>query len=136
MLKMCLLLVAYAIAPMVAGHGIAPMAMLLISPEFLRWPLALSWGAIIIVVAGFAFLRAGTPAQLVAQLAGTVLLYGSWLANVHHINQFNEQAEQRMALESMLLFSLPFQLATVVVTWVLAVQLKRALSGPKDGFPR
>lgn len=128
MFKMCLLLLTYAIAPMVAGHGIAPMAMLLVRVEFLAWPLALGWGAIIVVVAVFTCLRAGTLAQLIAQLAGTVILYGSWL--------FNEQAEQRMALESMLLFSLPFQLATVVVMCVLAVQLKRALSEPKDGFPR
>ena len=136
MLKMCLLLLTYAIAPMVAGHGIAPMAMLLVRVEFLTWPLALSWGAIIIVVAVFTCLRAGTLAQLMAQLAGTVILYGSWLANIGYINQFNEQAEQRMALESMLLFSLPFQLATVVVMCVLAVQLRRALAEPKDGFPR
>jgi hypothetical protein len=136
MLKMCLLLLAYAIAPMVAGHGIAPLAMLLIRVEFLTWQLALSWGAIIVVVAASTFLRAGTLAQLVAQLAGTVVLYGSWLANIHYINQFNEQAEQGMALESMLVFSLPFQLATVVVMCVLAVQLKRALSNPQDGFPR
>jgi hypothetical protein len=75
-------------------------------------------------------------ARAVAQLAGTVILYGSWLANIHYINQFNEQAEQGMALESMLVFSLPFQLATVVVMCVLAIQLKRALSNPQDGFPR
>jgi hypothetical protein len=136
MLKMCLLLLAYAAAPIAIGHGILPMAMLLIRAEFLTWQMALSWGAIIFVVAGSICLRTGTLAQLVAQLAGTVILYGSWLATIHYMNQFNEPAEQRMALESMLLFSLPFQLATVVVMCVLAVQLKRPLSEPKDGFSR
>ena len=126
MLKMFILLLAYAIAPIVAGHGIMPMAWLLVHSS--EWQLALAWGAIVVGLAALVCLRAGSSAQIVAQLASALMLYGAWLANVRYAIQLNGQAEQRMALESMLILSLPFQIVTVVVVCVLAVQLKRVLS--------
>ena len=125
MLKMCLLLFTYAIAPIVAGHGILPMAWLLIQSP--TWGTALAWGAILVIFAGSILPRTRAPAQLVTQLAGTLMLYGAWLANIHNALQFNAQAEQRMALESMLVFSLPLQAMTAAVIYLLAVQLKRVL---------
>lgn len=126
MRKMLLLLVAYAIAPIVAGHGMLPMV--LFSMHSLTWGLALACGSIVVVSAAFIFLRTGSVAQLVAQLAGTLILYGAWLANILYVNQFNAQAEQQMALQSMLVLSLPFQVTAAVVVYVLALQLKRTLS--------
>jgi hypothetical protein len=67
-------------------------------------------------------------ARPAAQLGGVILLYGAWAANIHVVNQLNAPAERAMALESMLIFSLPFQIMTAVVLVTLVVQLRRGLS--------
>jgi hypothetical protein len=126
MLKMLFLFMAYSIAPVVAGHGMLPMAWF--SMHSATWVLALACGSLVLVSAAFIFLRNGSPAQLVTQLVGTLILYGAWLANILYVNQLNAQAERQMALQSMLIFSLPFQGMTAVVVYVLARQLKRTLS--------
>jgi hypothetical protein len=127
MKKMIFLLVAYAIAPIVAGHGLMLMAFHLLPTQGVTWQLMLSWCAVLAVVSGCC-MRAGSLEQLCVQLASAFILYGSWVANILFINQFNAEVERPMALESMILFSAPFQLASVVVISLLVIQLKRELT--------
>jgi hypothetical protein len=125
MLKMVVLLISYAITPVVVGHGVMPMGVLLVAPI---WQMGLAWGAIVVAIAGSVLLRAGSVGQLCSYLASTILLYGAWLANVLYFRHGNAPSEQNMALESMVLLSLPFQVATAWVTFLLLARIRRTLT--------
>ncbi|MGC1469986.1 MAG: hypothetical protein WA793_11450, partial [Sphingorhabdus sp.] len=114
--------------PLVAGHGVSPMALLFMIPGIPAWQIALQPAALIMVAAGVLCLRKGSIAPLLLQMVSAVLLYGSWASNILYINQFNEQASRATAFESMLLLSLPFQIASIVVVYMLGKELKRACS--------
>lgn len=129
MKKMLLLFLTYAIAPVVAGHGILPMGLTFLFPIE---QMALPFGAAAVVSAGFVGARIGSAARPLSQLGGTIILYCAWVVNVHIAYQSNTQAEQQMALESMLLFSLPFQITTI---WVFSVLVRQAKPRPTRHDP-
>lgn len=139
MLKMTLLLVVYAITPIVGGRGLLPIGLVLfVAPSILA--LVLTLAAIGTLCAGFLMPLAWTLSRLFTQLAVTVLLFGAWLVQVGQAIGFNAAAEQHMALQSMLIFSIPFQIAAVAVVVISAVQIRRArasmLGDRSRGSPR
>lgn len=119
MKKMLLLFLTYAIAPVVTGHGILPMGLAFLFPI---WQMALPFGAAVVVTVGFRCTREGSAARLLSQLAAAIVLYCAWAVNMLYAYRLNALAEQRMALESMFLFSLPFQITFLSVLVALARQ--------------
>lgn len=131
MLKMVLLLICYLATPVVVGHGLLPMALVLVSAHaVMTWGTAMAWTAIIVLGVGFS--KRPTATGGVAQLAAAALLYGSWGMNVHHFMTLNAQGEQTIALESMLLLSIPLQLSTLLVFWIGALRLSRLSRSSKN----
>lgn len=128
MIKLLILLLAYAIAPAVAGHGVAPMALMLLPLRPPDLGQGLGWVAIAVLVFAMTRARTGTRAQPLWSLLGAILLYLSWLALVLTLARENGATESATALESMVQLSLPFQATFVVVVSMLLVQLWRARS--------
>lgn len=126
MRKMLVLLLAYAIAPAVAGHGVAPMAAMLLPVRAPEAGQVLGWAAIAVLVYAGTGRARGARAQPWWCLAGAVLLYLSWLCLVLAIAPRNGPQEAGTALESMILLAAPFQLTFVVVVGLLMMQLMRA----------
>ena len=121
MLWMALLLICYLATPVVVGHGVLPMAFVLFSAHPVTWGPAMGWIAIVVLGVGFA--KRSTASGGVAQLAAAALLYGSWGMSVRQFMMLNAQGEQSIALESMLLLSIPLQIGTLLVLWLGALRL-------------
>ena len=127
MIRFFILLAAFAIAPIVAGHGVAPFALVLLPlrpPE--HWQV-LGWFAIATLLSSGKLTQPGTVQRALVSLVGMALLCASWLMAVLHINTFNAEAEQASALETMLWLSAPFQVAFAVVLVIVVIDLKQAL---------
>lgn len=129
MLWMALLLICYLATPVVVGHGVLPMAFVLFSAHPVTWGPAMGWIAIVVLGVGFA--KRSTASGGVAQLAAAALLYGSWGMSVRQFMMLNAQGEQSIALESMLLLSIPLQVGTLLFFWIGVLRLSRVLNHPK-----
>jgi hypothetical protein len=128
MIKLLVLLLAYAIAPAVAGHGVAPMALMLLPVRPPELGQVVGWVAIGVLAYAVTGSRKGTRAQPAWSLVGAIVLYLSWLTLVLAIAPRNGPDEADTALDSMLQLSLPFQVAFVVVVVMLVRELWRARS--------
>ncbi|UIJ44757.1 hypothetical protein LZK98_17120 [Sphingomonas cannabina] len=126
MIRAAIILI-YAITPLVAGHGIVPIG----AVPFIDQPpwslIALGCGAAMVIGLSNRRWRSGSTTPLFIQLAGTFVLYSSWIGHVVVFAQRSSPSERGAALESMLLLSLPFQLISVAIVFKLITQIRESL---------
>jgi hypothetical protein len=115
-----ILLVTYSIALIIAGHGVAPLALLLVwgDPDYWLPGRVLGWASIIGLVSVTIFFRHAPLMLAVWQLTANIFLYLSWFV-------FAYLAVEPSVLWSSLLVSAPFQVAFVVVAGIFIRQTVR-----------
>ena len=122
MLIAAAVLISYLIAVVVAGHGVAPMAALLVMGDFDSWWAAgkiVGWIGVIGLVTATFLHPSNASKRLTYQLLASAVLYLSWL--VVAIRGNNESG----SLWSSFVLSAPFQLAFFFVAYKRMFQHKR-----------
>ena len=116
-----ILLVTYSIALIIAGHGAAPLALLLVwgDPDYWLPGRVLGWASIIGLVSVTIFFRHAPLMLAVGQLTASIFLYLSWFVFAYLA------VEPSVLWSSLLIVSAPFQVAFVVVAGILIRQIVR-----------
>ena len=121
------LIVSYMLCIIVAGHGIAPLGLLLFLGDFSSWFIAgkiIGWIGIVCLLLATFRLPPKSIRQLALQLVSAVLLYASWLDVARHTD--NESG----SFFTTFLFSIPFQIVFLVVVIWLVLEIRQARQGP------
>lgn len=107
------ILISYLIALVVAGHGVAPMGMLLVFGLASRLtPIIIArWIGIIGLISTTFIFRANALKQITYQLLSSIILYLSWLA-ISIIGN-----DESGSLLSSFIFSAPFQITFFIVVF-------------------
>ena len=122
MLIAAVVLISYLIAVVVAGHGVVPMAALLVKGDLDSWWAAgkiVGWIGVIGLVAATFMHPSNVSKRLTYQLLASAVLYLSWL--VVAIRGNNESG----SLWSSFVLSAPFQLGFLFVAYRRMFQYKR-----------
>jgi hypothetical protein len=116
-----ILLVTYSIALIIAGHGAAPLALLLVwgDPDYWLPGRVLGWASIIGLVSVTIVFRYDPLKLAVGQLTACIFLYLSWFVFAYLA------VEPSVFWSSLLIVSAPFQVAFVVVAGILIRQIVR-----------
>jgi hypothetical protein len=116
-----ILLVTYSIALIIAGHGAAPLALLLVwgDPDYWLPGRVLGWASIIGLVSVTILFRHDPLNLAVWQLVASIFLYLSWFVFAWLA------VEPGVFWSSLLIVSAPFQVAFVVVAGILIRQIVR-----------
>ena len=115
-----ILLVTYSIAFIVAGHGVAPLALALVGDPDDWLPLqGLGWASIVGLVFVTIWFRHDPLKLAIWQLTASIFLYLSWLAFAYF------SARPRPPSVWALELSAPFQVAFVLVAGILIRQIAR-----------
>jgi len=122
-----ILLVTYSIALIIAGHGAAPLALLLVWGDADHWlpGRLLGWASIIGLVSVTILFRYDPLMLAVSQLTASIFLYLSWFVFAYLA------VEPMVFWSSLLIVSAPFQVAFVVVVGILIRQIVRRHKGRK-----
>jgi len=118
-----ILLVTYSIALIIAGHGVAPLALLLVwgdPADFLPGQV-LSWASIVGLVVVTIWFRHDPLRLAIWQLTASIFLYLSWFVFAY----FGAQPRDLWSSLFILYLSAPFQVAFVVVAGILITQVAR-----------
>ena len=111
------LIVSYMLCIIVAGHGAAPLGLLLVLGGLDSWFIAgkiIGWIGIACLLLATFQLKPRSVRQLALQLVSAILLYASWLDIARRTN--NESG----SFFTTFLFSIPFQIAFLaVVIWLV-----------------
>ena len=125
------LIVSYMLCIIVAGHGAAPLGLLLILGGLDSWFVAgktIGWIGIGCMLLAAFQPKPGSVRQPALQLAAAVLLYVSWLDIARHTN--NESG----SFFTTFLFSIPFQITFLVVVAWLVFEIKQ-VRAKRSGAP-
>ena len=115
-----MLLVTYSIAFIVAGHGIAPLALALVGDPDDWLPLQVfGWAGIVGLVFVTIWFRHDPLKLAIWQLTASIFLYLSWFAFAYF------SARRSPPIVWALELSAPFQVAFVLVAGILIVQIAR-----------
>jgi len=118
-----ILLVTYSAALIIAGHGVAPLALLLIwgdPADFLPGQV-LSWASIVGLVFVTIWFRHDPLKLAIWQLTASIFLYLSWFVFAY----FAGKPSDLWSSLFILYLSAPFQVAFVVVAGILITQIAR-----------
>ena len=118
-----ILLVTYSIALIIAGHGVAPLALLLVwgdPADFLPGQV-LSWASIVGLVFVTIWFRDDPLKLAIWQLTASIFLYLSWFVFAYFAGKPNDLWSSLFILY----LSAPFQMAFVVVAGILITQIAR-----------
>ena len=111
------LILSYMLCIVVAGHGIAPLGLLLFLGDFDSWFIAgkiIGWIGIACLLLATFRLPSKSMRQLILQLVSAILLYASWLDIARRTD--NESG----SFLTTFLFSIPFQIVFLgVVIWLV-----------------
>jgi hypothetical protein len=116
-----ILLVTYSIALIIAGHGAAPVALLLVWGDPDHWlpGRLLGWPSIVGLVAVTILLRHDPLKLAIGQLTASIFLYLSWFVFAYLA------VEPSVLWSSLFIVSAPFQVAFVLVAGTLVRQIVR-----------
>jgi len=118
-----ILLVTYSIALIIAGHGVAPLALLLVlgdPADFLPGQV-LSWACIVGLVFVTIWFRHDPLKLAIWQLTASIFLYLSWFVFAY----FGAGPRDFWSWLFILYLSAPFQVTFVVVVGILITQIAR-----------
>jgi hypothetical protein len=118
-----ILLVTYSIALILAGHGFAPLALLLVWGDPADWLPAqvLGWASIVGLVFVTIWFRHDPLKLAIWQLTASIFLYLSWLVFAYPAAGPSDLWRSLFILY----LSAPFQVAFVVVAGILITQIAR-----------
>jgi hypothetical protein len=122
------LLVTYLICLIVAGHGAAPLGLLLFVGGLDSWFIVgkiIGWLGILGMLLGTFCLRQKSLAQLVLQLVSAIFLCGSWFDIARRTD--NESG----SFATTAIFSIPFLVASLVSVFWLIAKIKKSLAGTR-----
>ena len=120
------LIVSYMLCIIVAGHGIAPLGLLLFLGGLDSWFIAgkiIGWIGIACLLLATYRLKPKSMGQLTLQLVSAVLLYASWLDIARRTD--NESG----SFLTTLVFSIPFQVVILVVVVWLVLEIRQVRQG-------
>jgi hypothetical protein len=118
-----ILLVTYSIALIIAGHGVAPLALLLVWGDPADWlpSQVLAWASIVGLVFVTIWFRHDPLKLAIWQLTASIFLYLSWFVFAYPA----AKPSDLWNLLFLLYLSAPFQVAFVVVAGILIAQIAR-----------
>src|SRR5215510_15464704 len=118
-----ILLVTYLAAVIIAGHGVAPLALLLVwgdPADFLPGQV-LAWASIVGLVFATIWFRHDPLKLAISQLTASIFLYLSWFVFAY----FGAGPSDLSSSLFLLYLSAPFQVAFVLVAGILVGQIAR-----------
>ena len=120
------LIVSYMLCIIVAGHGIAPLGLLMILGGLDSWFIAgkiIGWIGIACLLLATFWLPPKSMRQLILQLVSAILLYASWFDIARRTD--NESG----SFFTTFIFSLPFQVVFLAVVVWLAFGIRQVRQG-------